>query len=122
MLHDIFLYPHPNEDPALVAYLLDHDSTVTSTLRPYLQRHILRSKVKLSKTADSTKSIFAAWPSPLEIVDGHSKKIEGREEAEEWLSSRAGRDPRHAGLGWRWQASNTEGLRMSSLLGPSGKR
>ncbi|CEQ40910.1 SPOSA6832_02582, partial [Sporobolomyces salmonicolor] len=103
-LHDIFLHSPPpsssSDDPASPSYLIDHPSSQTPSLRTYLKRHVLRSKVRLGKAAEADRVVAAAWRN---LAEKSSK--EEVDEAERWLEKRRrGLDPRVLGLGYRWIA------------------
>ncbi|GAA5964528.1 hypothetical protein JCM21900_000630 [Sporobolomyces salmonicolor] len=103
-LHDIFLHCPPRsssaDDPASPSCLIDHPSSQTPSLRTYLKRHVLRSKVKLGKAAEADRVVAAAWRN---LAEKSSK--EEVEEAERWFEKRRrGLDPRVLGLGYRWIA------------------
>lgn len=114
MLYDIFIHPSATTTPTPEtepSYLIDHDSTLTTPLQTYLKRHILRSKVKLAKAAESDKVVITAW---LRDGAGDGGLIErGRE----WLRAvaRAGEDYRAPGLGWRWVALKEDAADRSSF-------
>lgn len=122
MMHDIFLYPGPpaapsaENEPPIPSFLLDHPASFSPTLRTYLKRHILRSKVKLPKEADPEQKVFAAWRNAEEQASEAEVK-----EAVEWLegTARAGEDRRVEGMGWRWSARDGEvaAQRTSPSLG-----
>lgn len=115
MLHDVFLHPGPADaavassteppSPSSSSFYLDHPSIVTPTLRKYLKRHILRSKVKLGPagTEGEEKSVWVAWRNRDEVL-AEGGKEEGQ--AREWLEGvgvgGAGMDERVEGMGWRW--------------------
>lgn len=119
MLHDIFLHLNdaaipatPDAPPSLPSFLLEHPTEHSETLRKYLKRHILRSKVNLPKEAEQDKKVIAAWRNEHE-----SSTEEELEQAAQWLSERkVGQDLRIPGMGYRWAASSAEGdLRESRL-------
>ncbi|GAA5910555.1 hypothetical protein JCM6882_008556 [Rhodosporidiobolus microsporus] len=103
-MHDLMLYPPsltaPTSDsPTTPSYLIEHDSSFTPTLRTYLKRHKLRSKVRIGAGAEE-KEVTAAWRNAAE--ESTRKEIE---EAERWLEERkVGLDPRVMGMGYRWVA------------------
>jgi len=87
----------PTTDPPTAAFLLDHPATVSATLRTYLKRHVLRTKVSLAREADKSKAVFAAWRTQDDATE------EEVAAADEWLRSRGvGEDSRAPGMGWRW--------------------
>lgn len=98
ILHDIFLFPTaPTTDPPTQAFLIDHPASASTSLRAYLKRHILRTKVSLAREPDPTRRVFAAWRTQDDATE------EEVAAAEEWLRSRGvGEDPRAPGMGWRW--------------------
>ncbi|BGP02308.1 Glycine cleavage T-protein [Rhodotorula toruloides ATCC 204091] len=102
-MHDIMLYsPLTPSADGIPAYLIEHDSSFTSTLRTYFKRHKLRSKVKLGAAAEEELVVAAAWRNPADIGEGKSTAQE-LEEAERWLEERKkGWDPRVVGMGRRW--------------------
>ncbi|BGP40413.1 ccr4 associated factor [Rhodotorula kratochvilovae] len=103
-MHDIMLYPPlaPTADGS-PAFLLEHDASFTPSLRTYFKRHLLRSKVKLGKSAEDLV-VTAAWRNPADVGEGKSSREEV-EAAERWLEERKkGWDPRVAGMGYRWIA------------------
>lgn len=119
MLHDIFLHlpaSSPSSaaaDAAAPSYLLDHPSSSTETIRKYLKRHILRSKVKMPKPVEGEEEskVMVAWRNFEEEVSA-----EQQEEAEMWLEGTlgAGRDERVGGMGWRWCAAPGTNLERES--------
>ncbi|ORY81734.1 hypothetical protein BCR35DRAFT_303859, partial [Leucosporidium creatinivorum] len=117
MLHDIFLFPSSaasppapssadNPTPPTPSYLLDHPSSSTDSIRKYLKRHILRSKVKLPKPVEGEEGkVMVAWRNREEEITEQQV-----DEAREWLEAKvgAGRDGRVEGMGWRWCATPGE--------------
>ncbi|GAA5975763.1 hypothetical protein JCM11641_005866 [Rhodosporidiobolus odoratus] len=103
-MHDVMLYPPPpssSSDPSVPSYLLEHSSSFTPSLRAYFKRHVLRSKMKLGKAAETDNKVTAAWRNP-----GEESTPEEVKEAERWLEGqKAGLDPRVLGMGYRWIAS-----------------
>ncbi|GAA5843400.1 hypothetical protein JCM11251_002469 [Rhodosporidiobolus azoricus] len=103
-MHDLMLYPpslvsSPSDTPT-PSYLIEHDSSFTSTLRTYLKRHKLRSKVKIGAGVEEEKEVTAAWRNGAE-----ESTREEVAEAEAWLEERKiGLDPRVLGMGYRWVA------------------
>ncbi|KPV74820.1 uncharacterized protein RHOBADRAFT_53757 [Rhodotorula graminis WP1] len=72
-LHDIMLFPprpspssSSSSDPPSPGFLLEHDAAFTPTLRTYLKRHVLRSRVKLGRGAEPDLVVTAAWRNPLD--------------------------------------------------------
>ncbi|GAA5833892.1 hypothetical protein JCM9279_001652 [Rhodotorula babjevae] len=111
-LHDIMLFPlRPSsssssspDSPPPPGFLLEHDASFTRTLRTYLKRHVLRSRVKLGRAAEDDVVVRAAWRNPADVGEGRSSRAEV-ERAERWLEeSGAGWDPRVVGMGYRWVA------------------
>ncbi|GAA6052906.1 hypothetical protein JCM3770_004402 [Rhodotorula araucariae] len=103
-MHDIMLYPPlaPTADNS-PAFLVEHDAAFTPSLRTYLKRHILRSKVQLGKSAEDLV-VTAAWRNPADVGERKSSRAEV-ERAEQWLAERKkGWDPRVVGMGYRWVA------------------
>ncbi|GAA6028340.1 hypothetical protein JCM8097_006985 [Rhodosporidiobolus ruineniae] len=101
-MHDIMLYPpplsSPPADPPVPTYFIEHAASFTPTLRTYLKRHLLRSKVKLGKAAEENLEVTAAWRNHQE--ESSREEIEA---AEAWLEEqKAGLDPRVLGMGYRW--------------------
>ncbi|GAA6001525.1 hypothetical protein JCM10207_006708 [Rhodosporidiobolus poonsookiae] len=101
-MQDIMLFPPPlsscPSDPPVPTYLIEHDASFTPTLRTYLKRHVLRSKVKLGKAAEQDLEVCAAWRNTTEESSAEEIKA-----AEEWLErQKAGLDPRVLGMGYRW--------------------
>lgn len=95
MIQDVFVYPHTvGEVPG---FLLESEASGTDTLRTYLKRHILRSKVKLGKTAEVETKVHVVWRTDEEASE------EVVRAGEEWLEGlKAGRDSRTSRMGWRW--------------------
>lgn len=93
LLHDIFLHL----DRADEAFLIEHDADQTNSLRAYLKRHILRSKVKLGKEAAADAAVFAAWRTDEDSGDDAVRS------ALAWLREQsAAPDERAPGMGYRW--------------------
>lgn len=103
-MHDIMLHrpsSSPEDDPA-TSFLIDHDATATASLRTYLKRHKLRSKLKIGSGPESDGVVAAAWRNPLDSGEGQSTDREVQA-AEEWLEERKKAwDPRVVGMGRRW--------------------
>lgn len=95
MIQDVFVYPHTvGEVPG---YLLESEAEMTDTLRTYLKRHILRSKVKLGKSAEVDSKVHVVWRTEEEASEEVVRM------GEEWLEGvKAGRDSRTTAMGWRW--------------------
>ncbi|GAA5893660.1 hypothetical protein JCM8208_000852 [Rhodotorula glutinis] len=111
-LHDIMLFPprpsssssSSSDAPSSPGFLLEHDASFTPTLRTYLKRHVLRSKVKLGRAASDDLVVVAAWRNPADVGEARSTRDEV-ERAEAWLEERrCGWDPRVVGMGYRWVA------------------
>jgi folate-binding Fe-S cluster repair protein YgfZ len=105
LLHDIFLYPFITTTTTSTepSFLIDHHHQHSILLRPYLQRHILRSKVKLAKQVEPNRSIYSAWKNPSATTTTKSTLA-----AEEWLNQNSiGVDPRLPELGYRWQSEDS---------------
>ncbi|GAA5959247.1 hypothetical protein JCM3765_005120 [Sporobolomyces pararoseus] len=110
-MSDIFLHLHPNPlDPTVPSYFLDHPNQHSNSIRTYLKRHVLRSKLKLAKSTDQEYEIVQIWRNP----HYKNKKQEEIENAENWLQTQNGfgRDPRVAGMGWR--VITKKGLQLPS--------
>lgn len=105
MLHDVFISSSESPIPSSpTSFYIDHASSDTTTLRTYLKRHILRSKVKLGKVAEE-RTIYTAWKTTRE----EEGTAEESKEAEEWFAkNEIGKDVRMDEMGWRWSTSNTE--------------
>ncbi|GAA5983346.1 hypothetical protein JCM10908_000249 [Rhodotorula pacifica] len=115
-MHDIMLHRSlsPEDDPA-TSFLIDHDAAATSSLRTYLKRHKLRSKLKIGTGAEPDQVVIAAWRNPLDVGEGQSTEAE-LAQAEEWLEGRKkGWDPRVVGMGRRW-VERTDGEKPPSEL------
>lgn len=99
------LFPPPPgsfNSPDEPGFLIEHDASFTPTLRTYLKRHVLRSKVKLGRAAEASLVVTAAWRNPADVGEGKSSRAEV-ERAERWLEERGrGWDPRVVGMGYRW--------------------
>ncbi|GAA5984449.1 hypothetical protein JCM5350_003363 [Sporobolomyces pararoseus] len=111
-MSDIFLHNHPNpSDQDVPNYFLDHPNSHSQSIRTYLKRHVLRSKLKLAKTVDQDYQVVQIWRNPL---FNSNLKREEIQKAEEWLENQKGfsRDPRVAGMGWRIIAE--KGLQLPS--------
>ncbi|GAA5880256.1 hypothetical protein JCM16303_003869 [Sporobolomyces ruberrimus] len=107
-MSDLFLHRNPTPlDPTVPSYLVDHPSTQTSQIRSYLKRHLLRSKVKMGKEAESEWQVVQVWRNLNEGVEKSRW-----EQGEEWLDGQEGigRDPRVAGMGWRFVTKKGEEL------------
>ena len=103
----------PSSSPG---FLVEHDAAFTPTLRTYLKRHVLRSKVKLGRAAEDDVVVTAAWRNPADVGEGRSSRDEV-ERAERWLEERrVGWDPRVVGMGYRWVAQKDDEQRASLLL------
>ena len=103
----------PSSSPG---FLVEHDAAFTPTLRTYLKRHVLRSKVKLGRAAEDDVVVTAAWRNPADVGEGRSSRDEV-ERAERWLEERrVGWDPRVVGMGYRWVAEKDGEQRASLLL------
>ncbi|GAA5943745.1 hypothetical protein JCM3775_000940 [Rhodotorula graminis] len=124
-LHDIMLFPprpspssSSSSDPPSPGFLLEHDAAFTPTLRTYLKRHVLRSRVKLGRGAEPDLVVTAAWRNPLDVGPGRSSRDEV-DEAERWLEERrVGWDPRVVGMGYRWVADREGEQPPPSLFAP----
>ena len=128
-MHDIMLHRplSPEDDPA-TSFLIDHDASATVSLRTYLKRHKLRSKLKIGPGPESDLVVAAAWRNPLDSGDGQSTDREVQA-AEEWLEERkrawgpprapggggGGWDPRVVGMGRRWVEPKDGEKRACSL-------
>ncbi|GAA5962511.1 hypothetical protein JCM8115_002104 [Rhodotorula mucilaginosa] len=100
-MHDIMLHRPLQDDPA-TSFLIDHDASATVSLRTYLKRHKLRSKLKIGPGSEPDLVVAAAWRNPLDSGDGQSTDREVQA-AEEWLEERKKAwDPRVVGMGRRW--------------------
>lgn len=105
MLYDIFVSSASTstEPSTIPSYYLDHSSTSTTALRTYLKRHILRSKVKLSKNLTEDRTIFVAWKS-----NDPNTTEEELKEGLNWLEeNKIGKDVRCEEIGWRWSSDNS---------------
>ncbi|TNY24759.1 glycine cleavage T-protein [Rhodotorula diobovata] len=118
-LHDIMLFPPPPgsfNSPDEPGFLIEHDASFTPTLRTYLKRHVLRSKVKLGRAAEASLVVTAAWRNPADVGEGKSSRAEV-ERAERWLEERGrGWDPRVVGMGYRWVEDANEAEQPPSDL------
>lgn len=106
-MSDIFLHNHPNpSDQDVPNYFLDHPNSHSSLIRTYFKRHVLRSKLKLAKTVDQDYQVVQIWRNPLFNSNSSANSREEIQKAEEWLENQKGfsRDPRVAGMGWRFIA------------------
>jgi folate-binding Fe-S cluster repair protein YgfZ len=115
-MHDIMLHRplSPEDDPA-TSFLIDHDASATVSLRTYLKRHKLRSKLKIGPGPESDLVVAAAWRNPLDSGDGQSTDREVQA-AEEWLEERKRAwDPRVVGMGRRWVEPKDGEKRACSL-------
>jgi folate-binding Fe-S cluster repair protein YgfZ len=115
-MHDIMLHRplSPEDDPA-TSFLIDHDASATVSLRTYLKRHKLRSKLKIGPGPESDLVVAAAWRNPLDSGDGQSTDREVQA-AEEWLEERKKAwDPRVVGMGRRWVEPKDGEKRACSL-------
>lgn len=120
-MHDIMLHRPPSladgADPAN-SFLIDHDAQATASLRTYLKRHKLRSKLKIGAAAEEDKVVAAAWRNPLDVGEGQSSEAEVKA-AEEWLEARKkGWDPRVYGMGRRWVDQRGGEKRQSRVCPP----
>lgn len=100
LLHDLFIYSNLDIDTdqnGNTSFWIEHPQSSTATLRSYLQRHVLRSKVKIAKLASEERVVQVAWNS-----------IPSRDDpsAESYLKEVIGAtpDPRHPELGYRWNS------------------
>ena len=115
-MHDIMLHRplSPEDDPA-TSFLIDHDASATVSLRTYLKRHKLRSKLKIGPGSEPDLVVAAAWRNPLDSGDGQSTDREVQA-AEEWLEERKRAwDPRVVGMGRRWVEPKDGEKRACSL-------
>lgn len=104
-----------DDDPA-TSYLIDHDAAATASLRTYLRRHKLRSKLQIGSGPDPDLVVAAAWRNPLDVGAGQSSDADVAA-AEEWLEERKrGWDPRVVGMGRRWVESAVGEKRTCRLL------
>ena len=67
VLHDVFIYPYqkgpglPSGDAVDRAYLIEVDANQSTTLRQYLKRYKLRSKIALQALSPGEATVWQAW-------------------------------------------------------------
>lgn len=90
VLHDVFIYPVPNENPEDgPAFLIEADASQLIRLEKFIKRYKLRAKVKVRSLGSDEATVWQTWNDTADTAPSQTG------------SNIVMRDPRAPGLGYR---------------------